>query len=85
MSVTRDEVLRIARLAELLFVRGGTAADDVADAGEEIPEDVRAHNRLAGDQAGVARDAAALDTRRGRDGDAIGHGPIVRLRPGGLT
>ena len=41
-------------LAQLLLVGGGAAADDVADAGEDVAEDVGAEDRLAGDEPEVA-------------------------------
>ena len=55
------------RLPQLLFVGPGAAADDVADAGEEVAENVGAHHRLAGDDAEIHADAAALYAVRGGD------------------
>jgi hypothetical protein len=40
-------------LTEFAFVGGGAAADDVADAGEEVLEDVGAENGFAADDAEV--------------------------------
>jgi SAM-dependent methyltransferase len=46
---------------QLALVRRGAAADDVADAGEQVLEDVRAEDRLAADDAEVADGGAAFD------------------------
>ena len=55
-----------ARLGETPLVGRRTAADDVADAGEEIAEDVRADDGLAGDNAEITADGPAFDnTGRG--------------------
>jgi hypothetical protein len=40
----------LLRLAQFLFVAGGSAADDVAEAGEEVLEDVGAEDRLTRDE-----------------------------------
>ena len=46
---------------QFLLVGRRSAADDVADAGEEIAEDVRAEDGLAGHQAVVVHDPLAVD------------------------
>ena len=51
----------LARFAQRLFIAAGPAADDVANAGEKIAEDMRAQDRLAGDDALIAGDGAAFD------------------------
>ena len=50
---------QLARIAQLRLVGGRTSADNVADAGEEILEDVGADDRLAGDDAPVVADVSA--------------------------
>ena len=55
-----------SRLGKLVLVGPGTTADHVAHPREEIAEDVGADDRLAGDDAGIALDAAALDAGGGR-------------------
>jgi hypothetical protein len=57
--------MAISRPAQLLLVGAGAAADDVADAGEQVLEDVGAQDRLAGDDAQVFGDRPAVDAGRG--------------------
>src|SRR6185503_15557919 len=57
----------ITRPFQLPLVGGRAAADDVADAGEDVLEDVRTENRLAGDDTEVFRNALSLDVGRGGD------------------
>src|SRR5690606_5388153 len=64
------------RLAELLLVSGGAPAHDVADAREEVAEDVGAEDRVAAHQPQIPRDLPALD--RGRR-----HHQHDRSLPGG--
>ena len=52
---------------ELFLVGGGPAADNVANAGEQVLEDVGAKDRFAGDDAEVSGDSLAFESRRGRD------------------
>src|SRR5690606_17230649 len=56
-----------ARIAQGALIGAGAAADDVADAGEQILEDVGADDHLAGDDAQVLADRPALERRRSRD------------------
>src|SRR5690606_736873 len=51
----------LLRPAQLLLVRGGAPAHDVADPREEVAEDVRAEDRVAAHQPEVLRDLPALD------------------------
>ncbi len=55
----------VAGALQFLLVGAGTAADQVADAGEQVLEDVGAEDRLAGDDAAVAGDALAFDAGGG--------------------
>jgi hypothetical protein len=49
------------RFAQRFLVGARTSADDVANAGEDIAEDVGAENRLSGDDTLVLDDLAAFD------------------------
>jgi hypothetical protein len=51
----------LPRRAKLFFVRGRASADNVADAGEEILEDVGAEYSLAGDDPEVALHSLSFD------------------------
>src|SRR6266540_4990078 len=57
----------IPRALQFRFIGGRAAADDVADAGEDVFEDVRAEDGLTGNDAKVLRDALSLDAWCGRD------------------
>src|SRR5690606_31837201 len=61
----------LASVTQGAFIGAGTAADDVADASEEILEDVGTHDHLAGDNAIVVKNGAALDGGRGSDDHRI--------------
>jgi len=50
-----------SRCAEFLFVGSGTAADDVANSGEEVAEYIRAENSLSGNDAAVVANPFAFD------------------------
>ena len=65
----------LARLAQGFLIRAGPAADNVANAGEQIAEQVRAQDRFAGDDALVVVDMAAFDRRGG--GDDYGEAPSL--------
>ena len=58
---------RGAGIAQRAFIRTGTSADDVADACEQILEDVRADNHFAGHNAQIVLDGTAFDHTRGRN------------------
>ena len=45
----------LARVLERPLIAARAAADDVADAGEQVAEDVGADDHLAGDDAEIAR------------------------------
>src|SRR5436190_14742111 len=51
---------------QLALVGGGTAADNVADAGEHVPEGVRTQDRLAGYNPLVVVDVPVLECAGGR-------------------
>src|SRR5690606_18164042 len=57
----------VARVAQRPLVGAGAAADDVADAGEQVLEDVRADDHLADDEAEILGGGPALHGRRGGD------------------
>src|SRR5690606_11982808 len=57
----------VARVAHGVFISAGPAADDVADAGEKIAEDVGADDDLADDEPEIFADRAAFDGGRGGD------------------
>ena len=52
---------------QFLLVRAGPPPDDVPNPGKDVLEDIGAHDGLAGDDAQVADDLAALNTRRRGD------------------
>src|SRR3972149_340793 len=59
-----------ARLGQLLPVGPGAPAEDVARGGHEVPNDVRANDRLAGDHPQVVGNWLALDDVRCRNDHA---------------
>ena len=63
----------LAGLAQFRLVGSGAAADDVADTGEQVLEDVRAEHGLTGHHAQVLGDGPALHVGRGGH-DHGGHG-----------
>jgi hypothetical protein len=56
-----------ARLLEGVLVSAGPAADDIANAGEEITEDIDADDRLSRDDTKLIDNPAAFDLIGGRD------------------
>ncbi len=56
----------LARFLQFGLIRSGSSANDIANAGEEVLEDVRAEDGFAGDHAVVMSDGLAFDDRRGR-------------------
>jgi len=63
-------------ITQHLLVRARAPTHDVADAGEEVAEDVGAEDRLAGDHAEIAADLVAIEGR----GGGHEHGRFLRAR-----
>src|SRR6478752_5836671 len=61
----------ILGLLQLALVGGGTPSDNVADAGEHVPEGVRAQDRLAGYDPLVVVDVPVLKRAGGRQQHAL--------------
>ena len=57
----------VAGSLQLALIGCRASADDVADAGKQVLEDVGAEDGLAGDEPEVAGDALAFDAGGGRD------------------
>jgi hypothetical protein len=50
-----------AGFSKLLFIRSGSAAHDVTDAGKEVFEEIRTEDGFARDDAVIFSDSSALD------------------------